>query len=66
MYCISFTFTPKNVSATLNGGSNGQIIAFYNPSQNGCTSGTKTYQVEVVTSNASGNPTNRAFDLVVN
>jgi hypothetical protein len=67
IYCVSFSVTPHNVSATLVGtGNAGQITAFYDPSVNGCNDGGNLFQIKVATSDGSGTLTSRSFDIVVN
>lgn len=67
IYCVSFTVTPHNVSATLVGtGNNGQITAFFDPSTSGCVDGTHAYQIKVSTNDNAGTGSARSFDIVVN
>jgi Collagen triple helix repeat (20 copies) len=67
IYCVSFTVTPNNVSATLVGtGNNGQIEVFYDPSTSGCNDGGNLFQIKVATSDAAGTLADHSFDIVVN
>lgn len=66
-YCVSFTFAPKNVSATMNGGlAGGRITVFYQPPNQECAPDGTSYQITVSVSDSQGNPASGAFDIVVN